>query len=67
MSLHALAVYMRDLGCSSAVNLDGGGSSIMILADRDGVRHVINDPCTKRKGVSVPRPIPVALVIRAKG
>jgi len=67
MSLHTLAVYMRDLGCSSAVNLDGGGSSIMILADRDGVRHVINDPSTKRNGVSVPRPIPVALVIRAKG
>jgi exopolysaccharide biosynthesis protein len=49
------------------VNLDGGGSSIMIAAGRDGVRHVINDPCTKRSGVSLPRPIPVALVIRAKG
>lgn len=67
MSLHELAVYMCELGCASAVNLDGGGSSIMIVAGRDGVRRVINDPCTKRSGVSLPRPIPVALVIRPKG
>jgi len=66
MSLLELATLMKELGCHDAVNLDGGGSSIMILADSAGRRHVVNDPSTKQNGVSVARPIPVALVVRAR-
>jgi hypothetical protein len=67
MALNELALYMRDLGCADAVNLDGGGSSIMILARPDGTPRVVNDPSTKQNGVSVPRPVPAALVVRALG
>jgi exopolysaccharide biosynthesis protein len=66
MSNHEIAAYMRDLGCRDAMNLDGGGSSIMILRERGGALRVVNDPCTKIGSISIPRPIPVALVIRAK-
>ena len=65
MTLREIADYMQELGCADAVNLDGGGSSILILAGDGRTRRVMNDPSTKRDGVSVPRPIPVALVIRA--
>jgi exopolysaccharide biosynthesis protein len=66
VALHELAAHMIELGCRSAVNLDGGGSSIMILAGRDGKLSVVNDPSTKQNGVSLPRPIPVALAIVPK-
>jgi hypothetical protein len=66
MNLRELAEYMRGLGCYDAVNLDGGGSSIMVLADAAGTLHLINDPSTKERGVSVARPIPVALVVKEK-
>lgn len=66
MNCLELADYMKGLGCKEAVNLDGGGSSIMILADGKGVRRVINDPSTKQDGDSVARPIPVALAVRAR-
>jgi hypothetical protein len=38
----------------------------MILAGRDGKLSVVNDPSTKQNGVSLPRPIPVALAIVPK-
>ena len=66
MSYAELADYMKEIGCRWALNLDGGGSSIMILADDKGERRVINDPSTKENGVSVARPIPVGLAIREK-
>ena len=63
MPLRELAQLMRDLGCWDAANLDGGGSSIMMV--RQGADwRVVNDPSTKRDGASVARPIPTALVIR---
>ena len=65
MNYFELADYMKSLGCADVVNLDGGGSSIMILADAKGARRVVNDPSTKQDGVSIPRPIPVALAVRA--
>lgn len=34
MSLDELAEFMLDLGCIAAVNLDGGGSSTMVLDDK---------------------------------
>jgi hypothetical protein len=66
MTTGELAAYMKELGCRDAVNLDGGGSSTMMIADESGTPQVMNDPSTKQNGSSVPRPIPVALVVRAK-
>ena len=41
LSLYQLAQFMKGLGCESAYNLDGGGSSTMYF---DG--EVINNPTT---------------------
>jgi hypothetical protein len=67
MTTGEVAELMRGLGCRDAVNLDGGGSSILILEFRAGRRRVVNDPSTKVLGRSVPRPIPVALAVRDAG
>lgn len=40
MTIPKLAQLMRNLGCVDAVNLDGGGSSTLVLSGR-----VINRPC----------------------
>jgi hypothetical protein len=64
MSYFELASYMLELGCQEAVNLDGGGSSIMLMAAEAGNYRIVNDPSTKVGGISVSRPIPVALAVR---
>lgn len=43
-SLIDLAVMLSELGATNAVNLDGGGSSTMII-DRDGSFETVNFPC----------------------
>ncbi len=48
MNLHELSFFCLQLGCKSAINLDGGGSTTMVingLAD-DGV---VNMPCDNKK------------------
>jgi exopolysaccharide biosynthesis protein len=64
MSTRELAVLLHEFGCSDALNLDGGGSSILILAQPDGGGRVVNHPSDHLLGLSRPRPIPVALVVR---
>lgn len=59
MSLDELAQYMANIGCYDALNLDGGGSSIMIIRDNSGKQIVLNSPCSKPF-----RPIPVMLEIK---
>jgi len=67
MTTFELAEHMLSLSCVSAANLDGGGSSVMVLAGRDGARRVANDPSTKDlAGASITRPIPTALLVRAR-
>ncbi len=66
MSLYELAMFLRELGCTDAVNLDGGGSSILVMHDDSGSDRMVNDPSTKVGGQSVPRPIPVGLVVRRR-
>lgn len=44
MTIKELADFMLELGCIEALNLDGGGSSILVV---DGV--VINEPCGNLK------------------
>lgn len=59
MTLHELAETMLELGTARAINLDGGGSSVMLLASGDGL-EVLNRP----SGGSL-RPVPVMLGVRA--
>ena len=45
MTLNELALEMRRLGCQDAVNLDGGGSSVMAVRDnRTGAMKILNQP-----------------------
>jgi hypothetical protein len=55
-----LAELMLEFGCSDAVNLDGGGSTVMLLGEQPDSLAVKNRPCDP-KG---PRPVPVMLGIR---
>lgn len=63
MSLTEAASLMLAQGCAEAINLDGGGSSILLQRDpaKPGL-SVINQPSDGR-----PRPIPVMLGVRLKG
>jgi exopolysaccharide biosynthesis protein len=51
LSLYQLAQFMEGLGCTTAYNLDGGGSSTMYFNGR-----VVNNPTTngriRERGVS---------------
>ena len=66
MTRYELAVLMQELDCWDAGNLDGGGSSVMILRGEGDRLHVVNDPSPQVYGISVLRPIPVGLAVRKK-
>lgn len=59
VSLFELAQLFRSKGCSQAINLDGGGSSIMLVKKQNGEAETINRP----SGI-LHRPVPVMLGIR---
>jgi hypothetical protein len=60
VSEQELAQLMIEAGCDDALNLDGGGSSVMLLRDRAGVLSPANRP-SERTGQ---RPVPVVLCVR---
>ena len=63
LSLDELAQLMADLGCQDALNLDGGGSSEMVLRDpQSGQLRVLNQPSDGRE-----RAIANALGISVRG
>jgi len=62
MSERELAEFMAELGCSDALNLDGGGSSVMLLEDESGRLQVKNRPSDP----TGPRPVPVLLGVRRR-
>jgi hypothetical protein len=62
VSERELAELMLDLGCADALNLDGGGSSIMILRGDHGSPRIANRPSDR----SGPRPIPVLFGVRPR-
>jgi hypothetical protein len=66
MSRRELADLMRGIGCWSAANLDGGGSSIMTLRGSDGRLSVVNSPSDRSLGSVKIRPVPAILTIRAR-
>lgn len=47
MTLTQTAELMRALGAVSAINLDGGGSSALVLRDPQGAMRVLNRPSDK--------------------
>lgn len=57
LSLPELATFMKDLGCSYAMNLDGGGSTSMIIG---GMQTV------KPSATGVERPVVSVLMIKKK-
>ncbi|MBN1671459.1 MAG: phosphodiester glycosidase family protein [Kiritimatiellae bacterium] len=61
MTLHELGAWMQEKGCHDAINLDGGGSSIMLVAEQGGKAKMINRPC----GRTI-RPLPVMIGVRGK-
>ncbi len=58
MSLFELRALARSLGCSDALNLDGGGSTTLVIAG-EGSNGVVNRPSGK-----VQRPVPSILFVR---
>lgn len=62
VTLYELAEFMQSHGCANAINLDGGGSSIMMFHDMaDDELKAFNRPSGGKH-----RPIPVMLGVRAK-
>jgi len=59
MTARELAELMTQLGADRAVNLDGGGSSILLVAGQDGALSIVNRPSGGQ-----PRPVPVLLGVR---
>ncbi len=57
MNLASLALFMQNAGCVEALNLDGGGSASMVIANQKTVRPGDN---------GVERPVISALVIKKK-
>ncbi len=53
---------MQQAGCWDALNLDGGGSTIMLLGEDPDQLQIMNRPSDKNG----PRPVPVMLGIRRK-
>jgi hypothetical protein len=62
VTLYELAGILQARGCTQAINLDGGGSSIMLIQDPSGGVRTVNSPSGKQ-----PRPVPVMLGVRLRG
>lgn len=60
VSEEELAKLMIEFGCSEALNLDGGGSSVMILREKDGDLRFIN----RSSDITGVRPVPVIFGFR---
>lgn len=61
VTLYELAKIMQARGCTQAINLDGGGSSIMLIREPDNKVRILNSPSG-----GAPRPVPVLLAIRKR-
>ena len=63
ISLDEFAQYMKDLGCEYALNLDGGGSSTMVLFD--SIVNSVSDS-SKNKLPGIERPVTNAVILKKK-
>lgn len=55
------AELMVSLGCKRAINLDGGGSSIMLVSQQEGKMDIVNRPSQ-----FLPRPVPILIGVRIR-
>ena len=67
VNLHELGLQMKQLGCWDAMNMDGGGSSVMGLLNEEGKMEVFNSPSDRRSGQRSVRPLPMVLTLRKVG
>lgn len=65
MSEHELAALMQQCGCFSGLNLDGGSSSIMLVADPRAVKRPPARAVNSPSGFSR-RPLPMLLGVRRR-
>ncbi|HKO81064.1 MAG TPA: phosphodiester glycosidase family protein, partial [Chitinophagaceae bacterium] len=56
VTLVQLAQIFKDLGCWEALNLDGGGSSCMLVSGKETIK-----PSDKKQ-----RPVPAVFIIKRK-
>jgi phosphodiester glycosidase len=62
LTLHELAEAMLDLGCHTAMNLDGGGSTTLVHR-----RHLLNRPYSEQdQAAPASRPIVTALLLEPR-
>ncbi len=61
MTARELADLMMRIGADRALNLDGGGSSVLLVAARGDTLDIVNRPSGGQ-----PRPVPVLLGVRRK-
>jgi exopolysaccharide biosynthesis protein len=61
VTLVELAEILKAQGCSQSINLDGGGSSILMVQEPGKDVRTVNSPSGK-----TPRPVPVMLGVRKK-
>jgi len=59
VTLYELADILKSAGCSQSINLDGGGSSIMLIRQPGRTVQTFNSPSGKNH-----RPVPVMLGVR---
>ena len=65
MTTYELAGLLKGIGCWDALNLDGGGSSVMAVRGAEASLDVLNNPCNgSLPGHAVLRPVPVLLGVR---
>ena len=63
LTLGELAELMRDLGCVDALNLDGGGSSVLVVRVPGRGYRVLAPPTDGAGPLRFRRPVPNALVL----
>ena len=59
MSLGEQSRLMKSKGCTQAINLDGGGGSIMMIRDESGKVVTVNRPSGRSH-----RPVPIMIGVR---
>ena len=62
-TLEELARILLDLGCVDALNLDGGGSSVLVIRGEDGIPRIVNEPSDRGFPRYALRPVPVMFAI----
>jgi len=60
-----LADLLLELGCSDGINLDGGGSSVLIVKNQEGKWKVVNRPPGYEEAKNNLRPVPVGIGIQS--